>query len=345
MTVRGNILIINFISFTLYFTGLIILFDGQKQYPQVKASVDYLFVEHIQHNCIEIIGTCVPTVLTSNTNSNTNTNSANTGNNSSGNSVGNNNNIGNSNSSSNNSSSGSGLSVQSQNSTLQTVRMFVSAKIFYEKVINDKKAKDKKNRRAEQAMTQGSKLTQNMAVTVLLSLLHVTQNPIPKNRTNVQNENRIFAINIGALDGLKFECEKPKDETFVPFSLIEKAEKDKERINHRRFSANELIQVPTELSLSAVAYLAASSTNSAINSRLNSGKEENNTVIANTVSNNTVGSSKTTSDNNSGKGSVQGSADAVHKGIKLTVQCELDGEVKLLQHLCVRRPVFSMVSI
>lgn len=39
--------------------GLITLFDGQKQYPVAKASVDFLFVEHVQYNCIEIIGVCV----------------------------------------------------------------------------------------------------------------------------------------------------------------------------------------------------------------------------------------------------------------------------------------------
>ena len=35
------------------------MFDGQKQYPVAMASVDFLFVEHTQYNCIEIIGVCV----------------------------------------------------------------------------------------------------------------------------------------------------------------------------------------------------------------------------------------------------------------------------------------------
>jgi uncharacterized membrane protein YraQ (UPF0718 family) len=55
----------------------------------------------------------------------------------------------------------------------QIVRMYISATEFYTKVIADKKAKDKKNRRVEQVMNKGSKLTQNIAVTILLGVLQV----------------------------------------------------------------------------------------------------------------------------------------------------------------------------
>jgi hypothetical protein len=48
--------------------GLITLFDGQKHYPVAKVSVDFLFVEHTQYDCIEIIGTCVPTAVRNNNN-------------------------------------------------------------------------------------------------------------------------------------------------------------------------------------------------------------------------------------------------------------------------------------
>jgi hypothetical protein len=40
----------------IHITGVITLFDGQKQYPLAKVGVDFLFVEHLQFDCIEIIG-------------------------------------------------------------------------------------------------------------------------------------------------------------------------------------------------------------------------------------------------------------------------------------------------
>ena len=40
--------------------GIIILFDGQKQYPTPKVTVDFTFVEHTEYDCIEIIAICIP---------------------------------------------------------------------------------------------------------------------------------------------------------------------------------------------------------------------------------------------------------------------------------------------
>ena len=45
-------------------------------------------------------------------------------------------------------------SVNDDNHNYQVVRTYVTAKDFYDKIISDKKAKDKKNRRAEQVRMQ-----------------------------------------------------------------------------------------------------------------------------------------------------------------------------------------------
>ena len=52
--------------------------------------------------------------------------------------------------------------------SLPIIRVFIAAKVFYERIIINKKVKDKKNRRMEQVMTVRSKLTQNMAAQSLL---------------------------------------------------------------------------------------------------------------------------------------------------------------------------------
>jgi hypothetical protein len=39
--------------------GVLPLFDGQKNYPALKIHVEYSIVEHVQHNCIEVIGVCL----------------------------------------------------------------------------------------------------------------------------------------------------------------------------------------------------------------------------------------------------------------------------------------------
>jgi hypothetical protein len=114
----------------------------------------------------------------------------------------------------------------------QVVRMYVTAKAFYEKVISDKKAKDKKNRRAEQVMAQGSKLTQNMAVTVLLGA--ITVGCVPQRRNSIVANEKTFLMNIAPVDGVRFECEKPVDESFLPFGLVsEKAERERVKEEER----------------------------------------------------------------------------------------------------------------
>ena len=39
--------------------GVLQLFDGQKNYPALKIHVEYSIVEHVQYNCIEVIGVCL----------------------------------------------------------------------------------------------------------------------------------------------------------------------------------------------------------------------------------------------------------------------------------------------
>ena len=108
----------------------------------------------------------------------------------------------------------------------EVVRMYIKAKEFYEKVMNDKKVKDKKNKRAEQTMLPGSKLTQNMAVTVLLGA--ITVGNVPQRKTSTANERKVFLINISPIDGMRFECEAPSDLSFTPFKM--NSEKIEERI-------------------------------------------------------------------------------------------------------------------
>ena len=139
----------------------------------------------------------------------------------------------------------------------QCLRMYISAKEFYDKIISDKKAKDRKNRRAEQVMTQGSKLTQNMAVSILLGAISVSQTPLAKNTSNLSgsatavttsnttfNSNdstpRTFVLNIKAIDGVKYECERPHHDHFSPFALSDKTDR-KDRNIIRRFSTDNSV--------------------------------------------------------------------------------------------------------
>ena len=131
-----------------------------------------------------------------------------------------------------NGTSGSKSLVGADGKCYQVVRMYVTAKSFYEKVISDKKAKDKKNRRAEQVMTQGSKLTQNMAVTVLLGA--ITVGCVPQRRNSAVANVKTFLMNIAPVDGVRFECERPVDESFSPFGLVsEKAERERVMVEAR----------------------------------------------------------------------------------------------------------------
>lgn len=124
------------------------------------------------------------------------------------------------------------LTLESEKKPYEVVRMYIKAREFYEKVMNDKKVKDRKNKRAEQTMLPGSKLTQNMAVTVLLGA--ITVGNVPQRKTSIANERKVFLINISPLDGMRFECEAPSDLSFTPFKMNsekieERIQKDKEK--------------------------------------------------------------------------------------------------------------------
>ena len=117
----------------------------------------------------------------------------------------------------------------------EVVRMYIKAREFYEKVMNDKKVKDKKNKRAEQTMLPGSKLTQNMAVTVLLGA--ITVGNVPQRKTSISNERKVVLINISPIDGMRFECEAPSDLFFTPFKM--NSEKIEERIQKHKEKERE----------------------------------------------------------------------------------------------------------
>ena len=108
--------------------GVLPLFEGQKNYPQLKIAVDYSIVEHCEHNCIEVIGICVPSA---NPTGGRNATEA--------------------------------VDGEPKNiATPSIVRLYVNAEDFYSKVNADKKALDKKNRRPEQIIPIRSKLMRNM---------------------------------------------------------------------------------------------------------------------------------------------------------------------------------------
>ena len=233
-TYLSNFILSYFIFFLLFLIsgnsepdGISILFDGQKQYPSAKVTVDFTFVEHTEFDCIEIIGICIPfesinkmmsnekgSSNDNNTFSNDNINNSNDNNTISDDTNDNYNDINNSNNNSNNninitydnlkitSPKNTDFSISSFNSpfrskgiesknleylfssgkatiglynmtldekqSLPIIRVFIAAKVFYERIITNKKVKDKKNRRVEQVMTVRSKLTQNMAAQSLL---------------------------------------------------------------------------------------------------------------------------------------------------------------------------------
>jgi hypothetical protein len=176
----------------------VILFDGQKQYPMAKVTVDFTFVEHLDHDCIEIIGICIPFENIQKTNSKTDKNNNYNGEcknttvvinsiipdfgatpitpphtHTQGVVV-----------SSSNSVINAGLTTvglysmtNEEKQLLPIIRIYIAAKAFYEKIILNKKMKDKKNRRTEQVLTLNSKLTQNMASQSLLGAISVFNNP------------------------------------------------------------------------------------------------------------------------------------------------------------------------
>ena len=180
--------------------GVAILFDGQKQYPTAKVTVDFTFVDHLEHDCIEIIGICIPfetriarPELSGNQSagvavkaeisaalqrlnlfhSDTITPApAPT--------------VASSSALLGASAATTGLysMTYEERQSLPVIRILISAKLFYEKIIANKKLKDKKNRRAEQTMVINSKMTQNMAAQSLLGGISVCLNPAFKSSVN-----------------------------------------------------------------------------------------------------------------------------------------------------------------
>ena len=178
--------------------GVSILFDGQKQYPSAKVTVDFTFVDHLEFDCIEIIGICIPfenvskiakdkekekdkeklknTDLVVNPDMSAAIKAFSQP--ISGNPI------------LNAGTSMVGLynMTSEEKQLLPIIRIFISAKSFYEKIISNKKIKDKKNKRAEQVMSVNSKLTHNMAANSLLGAISVFNNPAAIGNNN--NENR-----------------------------------------------------------------------------------------------------------------------------------------------------------
>ena len=191
-----------FLIFLLYFynifiilvnsepEGISILYDGQKQYPTAKVTVDFTFVEHTEFDCIEIIGICIPfESISKNASADSDKNNLNITAINSIDKIKSNRPVSSELSSSSfcspvrpksmesksleyllNSGGTTGLynMTLEEKQSLPIIRVFIAAKVFYERIIINKKVKDKKNRRMEQVMTVRSKLTQNMAAQSLL---------------------------------------------------------------------------------------------------------------------------------------------------------------------------------
>jgi hypothetical protein len=180
--------------------GVAILFDGQKQYPAATVTVDFTFVDHLEHDCIEIIGICIPfetriaraelgrnqsagvavkaeisaalqRLNLSHSDTETPTPAPTAASSSAllGASA---------------ATTGLYSMTYEERQSLPVIRVLISAKSFYEKIIANKKLKDKKNRRAEQTMVINSKMTQNMAAQSLLGGISVCLNPAFKSSVN-----------------------------------------------------------------------------------------------------------------------------------------------------------------
>lgn len=132
----------------------------------------------------------------------------------------------------------------------EVVRTYIKAKEFYEKVMNDRKVKDKKNKRAEQTMLPGSKLTQNIAVTVLLGA--ITVGNVPQRKSSIEKiDKKVFLINISPIDGMRFDCDVPSDPTFLPFKMNsekirERIQKDKEKEREKEIEREREREVEKE---------------------------------------------------------------------------------------------------
>ena len=170
--------------------GILPLFEGQKNYPQLKITVDYSIVEHCDHNCIEVIGICLPSANT--TTGGGGRESANR------------------NPSTPISPTEVIPAVDGEQKSIETppsiVRLYVNAEDFYSKVNADKKALDKKNRRPEQIIPIRSKLMRNMVAQSLLGAMTLIKSSEDANG---------FDLNMPPLDGKQFDTPKPP--SVVPF--------------------------------------------------------------------------------------------------------------------------------
>lgn len=90
-------------------------------------------------------------------------------------------------------------------------------------------------------MSRNSKLTQNMAVTVLLGAISVGCVPQPVRKNSIVDIAKTYLINVSPVGGVRFERPKPPEEGFTPFRLasektakLKEREKEKERVEMER---------------------------------------------------------------------------------------------------------------
>ena len=95
-------------------------------------------------------------------------------------------------------------------------------------------------------MSRNSKLTQNMAVTVLLGAISVGCVPQPIRKNSVVDIAKTYLINVSPVGGVRFERPKPPEDGFTPFRLasektakLKEREKEKERIQLERERESE----------------------------------------------------------------------------------------------------------
>ena len=95
-------------------------------------------------------------------------------------------------------------------------------------------------------MSRNSKLTQNMAVTVLLGAISVGCVPQPIRKNSIVDIAKTYLINVSPVGGVRFERPKPPEEGFTPFRLasektakLKEREKEKERVEMERERESE----------------------------------------------------------------------------------------------------------
>ena len=90
-------------------------------------------------------------------------------------------------------------------------------------------------------MSRNSKLTQNMAVTVLLGAISVGCVPQPIRKNSIVDITKTYLINVSPVGGVRFERPKPPEEGFTPFRLAsEKTAKLKEREKEKEKEREEM---------------------------------------------------------------------------------------------------------